>query len=57
VEVHRARRAIAPEDQRPRIVPENRRRDAAEVHERGRDALTPIVLALLEKGFYKSTAG
>jgi hypothetical protein len=57
MELDGARRPIPPEHQRPRIVAEDRRRDAAEVDERGRDALAPIILALLQKRFHEETAG
>jgi hypothetical protein len=45
-----AGRAVAPDHQRPRIVAEDRPRHAAEVREGGRNALAPIILALIAEG-------
>lgn len=50
---HRASRTITPDDQRPRVVTENRARHAAEMRERGGDPFAPIVLPLIEKRFDK----
>jgi len=51
METHRAGRAIATEHPRARIVAEQRARHAAEMREGRRDALAPIIAALIEKGF------
>jgi hypothetical protein len=51
VEGHGLRDAVAREDQRTSVVPEQRPRDAAEVTERSGDPLPPVVLALGEEGF------
>ena len=57
VKRHRPGRSITPTDQRAGIVAEHRQHDAAEVQEGGGDALTPIVLALVEKRFDEGPAG
>jgi hypothetical protein len=57
MERHRPGRPVATADQRARIVAEHREHDAAEVGERSGDALTPIVLALVEKPFDEGAPG
>lgn len=54
---HGPRRAIATADQRSRIVAEHREHHAAEMHERRRDALPPIILALVQKCFDEGATG
>jgi len=56
METDRAGRAVAPEHQRARIVAEQRAWQAAEMREACRDALAPIVAALIEKRFDEEAA-
>ena len=56
MEGHRAGCPIAPTDQRPCVVAEDRPRDAAEVGERRGDPLPPVILPLIEEGFDKQPA-
>jgi len=51
-----AGRAVAPEHQRARIVTEHGEWHAAEMDERGGNALTPLVLALVQKCFHEDAA-
>src|SRR5207244_5933180 len=53
VEINGAGGAIAAEHQRARVVAKHRPREAAEMRERPRDPLAPIVAALIEKRFDK----
>jgi hypothetical protein len=53
---HAAGRAITAEDQCTRVITEEGARDPAEMLERRCNAFTPIILALIEKGFDEETA-
>jgi hypothetical protein len=54
---HCAGRAIAADHQCPRVVAEQRPRDAAEMREGRGNAFPPVILPLVEKGFDKQTPG
>jgi hypothetical protein len=56
VKDHGAGRAIAPDHQGARIIAEDRPRHPAEMCEGGRDALGPIILSLMKKGFDEQPA-
>ena len=53
MECHGAGRPVASAHEGAGIVAEHGQHDAAEVQEGRRDALPPIVLALVEKGFHE----
>ncbi len=57
MECHGAGRPIAPAHQRRALSPSTVSTHAAEVHEGRGDALTPIVLALVEKRFHEGASG